>query len=693
MPRGIPVSRRCILVLGMHRSGTSAIAQLFSLLGAAGPRETMPASADNPLGYWESPGIARLNNRLLESAGTRWNDESAVAKAWFDDPARGSDRAEARQLMEAEFPADATIVCKDPRICRLLPFWRHVLEEMEIPLHAVLMLRDPEEVARSLAARAAQPSFRPAAIVARERAVLLWLRYVIDAERHSRGLPRQAINFAGLLADWRAAVSPLIQAGVLPPITTAASTVADAFIDPALRRQHAARPLGPSANPVAPAATLPQRLLATMSSSSALPADGGAAAACNAVGESFDRLVAAYQPLRSGRSPLEEADPWAAAILASLESQPEPVCRPASRGSVAFISGVPTSVGHVYRVEHAIQALTTAGWQANWRAVDDPLVLSQADTADVVVAFRTAWNDTLATVATRCRQRGIPLVYDVDDLIFDPALMNDGSIAVLSALPDADRRQFVAAAATRRTMIEHCDAAVVSTRPLADATARLCPHSFVLPNSLSPEMESAALAAVASVEKDSARDGRLRLCFASGTPSHNRDFAVAAEGIASLFASRPEPRLVVIGDLDIGIYDCLRPFADRLDWRPRVPLMELFAEVARCDINLAPLESGNPFCEGKSAVRCLVAAAVGLPTVASPTVPLREAIIPEETGLLARDAADWKNQLDRLLADAAFCSRLGKAARIHALADYGFTAYRERVAGIFDQLVSLGRKS
>ena len=166
------MSRRCILVLGMHRSGTSALTKALGLLGASLPREPMPAAADNPLGYWESPLIARFNNRLLVSAGTRWNDESPIATEWFADPARSTDRAEAARLLAEEFTDTGTFVCKDPRICRLLPFWREVFEAAAVEPHAVIVFRDPLEVAHSLAARAAVPEFRPAAIAARD----VWAR-------------------------------------------------------------------------------------------------------------------------------------------------------------------------------------------------------------------------------------------------------------------------------------------------------------------------------------------------------------------------------------------------------------------------------------------------------------------------------------------------------------------------------------
>jgi glycosyltransferase involved in cell wall biosynthesis len=691
----LPVSRRCLLVLGMHRSGTSALTGVLGLLGATLPREPMPAAADNPLGYWESPRITRFNNRLLASAGTGWNDDASVSAAWFADPARAADRDEALQLLAEEFAGTATFVCKDPRICRLLPFWRTVFEAAAVEPHAVVVFRDPLEVARSLAARAATPEFRPAAIASRDRALLLWLRYTIDAERFSRGLPRQAVDYAELLADWRAALAALIETGLVNQPTEASGAAVDAFLDPSLRRQRPADAEdGPGDDPcerdASPAVTA--WLLAALRADRSLPVSGPAAAACDAVAPRLDRLLPAYAAVREPLEPATAADPWATVVLQALDRLPRRAGSGRS-GTAVFLSGVPASVGHIYRVEHAVLALREAGWRASWLPANDPQLAGPAAEADLVVAFRAPWSGPLAEVAAICRQRGVPLVYDVDDLIFEPALMADGSVAVLAAMLEEDRLRFAATAADQRTTLERADAALLSTRPLAAAAAAHCRHTFLLPNALGPKMEAAAAEARATVAKASAVDGRPRLVFASGTPSHARDFQVAAEGIAALFARRPEPRLVLVGHINPSDYPCLAAFAERIEIRPVVPLPQVFAEVARCDVNLAPLELGNRFCEGKSAVRCLFAAAVGVPTVASPTQPLREAIIPEHTGLLATTAGDWARQLERLVDDAELRDRLGAAARVHALAESGWTSYRERAEAVFRELVELGRRS
>lgn len=359
-------------------------------------------------------------------------------------------------------------------------------------------------------------------------------------------------------------------------------------------------------------------------------------------------------------------------------------------GRVLFLSGVPTSIGHVYRVEHAAAALAAFGWETSWLPVDAPGATAAAEAASVVTAFRTPWSEALAAVAGRCRDRGIPFVYDVDDLVFEPELMAAGRLAVLEAMPPEDRRRFEASAARHRETLARADAAVLTTAPLAAAAAAHCSRTFVVPNALDHRMEAAAATARATVVKPSADDGRPRLVFASGTPSHARDFTVAAEAVARLFARRREPLLVVIGHLDLGRYPGLRPFADRIEHRPVVPLLEVFAEVARCEVNLAPLELGNPFCDAKSSIRCLAASIVGVPSVASPTPPLREAVVDGQTGLVADDAAAWEQALDQLVSDPTARLTMGHRAHDHARTHWGFTAWAPDVDRAYTRIVAGG---
>lgn len=144
----------------------------------------MPATEDNPKGYWESSRLMELNDRILASAGSNWCDWRPFNSEWFDTPLADVFRDEARQAIEEEFPKQPLFVLKDPRICRFLPLWLGALNGAEIDAKVVLSVRHPVEVAMSLAKRdGLSPSIGH----------LLWLRHVLDAEYFSRDTCRSIV--------------------------------------------------------------------------------------------------------------------------------------------------------------------------------------------------------------------------------------------------------------------------------------------------------------------------------------------------------------------------------------------------------------------------------------------------------------------------------------------------------------------
>src|ERR1700731_2068994 len=121
-------SRRvCILVLGMHRSGTSALAGALGAMGGQLPKRAAGPRIDNPNGFFEPIEIILTHDRLLAAAGTSWSDFDAIPSEWFgsQEAERFADELEAALRIDY---ADAPLfVVKDPRICRLVPLWRQVL--------------------------------------------------------------------------------------------------------------------------------------------------------------------------------------------------------------------------------------------------------------------------------------------------------------------------------------------------------------------------------------------------------------------------------------------------------------------------------------------------------------------------------------------------------------------------------------
>lgn len=229
-----------VLVLGMHRSGTSALAGLLVQAGLDAPRDLMPATSRNPRGYWESLEVMELNDRMLEALGSTWSTSWHLPAQGWERQGEASRhwRRGLLHALHANYPAGGRVVLKDPRLCVLMPGLRPWLESGLIPMVAVLPVRHPQAVAASLQAAEA---------IERGQALLLWLAYVFQAERHSRGIERliiddqQLLDHPGEVLERCRLTLERAAAGAAPDL--AWNDGASGFIDPELRHQTA----GPAA--------------------------------------------------------------------------------------------------------------------------------------------------------------------------------------------------------------------------------------------------------------------------------------------------------------------------------------------------------------------------------------------------------------------------------------------------------------
>jgi hypothetical protein len=176
----------------MHRSGTSGLTRLISMMGASLPATLMRAASDNETGFWESPLVADCNDALLRALGSSWEDWRHLDADTMPAGLRAGFVQDFVGVYIKEFGAAPLTVLKDPRICRIYPLWAEVFDQLEIDPCPVLPLRNPLEVAASLRLR---NGFETA------HGLLLWCRHMIEAERRTRGMARAWVDFAELLAE------------------------------------------------------------------------------------------------------------------------------------------------------------------------------------------------------------------------------------------------------------------------------------------------------------------------------------------------------------------------------------------------------------------------------------------------------------------------------------------------------------
>ena len=411
--------------------------------------------------------------------------------------------------------------------------------------------------------------------------------------------------------------------------------------------------------------------------------------------------------LRAGAAPVigtaPQPGPAAASATApplSLDAGPSPLrpSRPSVGGKVLrlmFASGEADTPGHLYRVERWAAAARQLGAVVTVYPIDEAcLHLDEAARADLLFIWRAQWNVQVGALMSRARDAGTPILFDVDDLMFEPDLakveMIDGIRS--QGLQESEVQAFYTTIQHTLGAADYCSA---PTPLLAERMRRFWKPTFVLPNGF--DEETLARSRLAARRKRAQSDGLVRIGYATGSRTHQKDFAQCAEAVARVLREHPNCRLVLFksGDdpvLDIGEFSMFDDLADQIEWRRLVPIAELPDELARFDISIAPLEVGNPFCEAKSELKFFEAALAGAVTVASPTEPFRQAIRHGKTGLLATALDDWYAALASLVSDAGLRESLAREALYDSLADYGPERRAELMLSVLEQVTAGGRR-
>jgi len=354
-------------------------------------------------------------------------------------------------------------------------------------------------------------------------------------------------------------------------------------------------------------------------------------------------------------------------------------------GCVVWLYERPDSSTFRYRVWNMVEALRAIDFPATWCRVDEiPVLLSKLDGIATIVLARVRYDATVAALIVAARSRGIKLLYDCDDLVFDSSYVH----LLLDTL-DLDTRpaalfdQWFAYVGRIEATAKLCDGGIATNQVLAtklgdvvDGTVRVVPNFL---NRLQQEASEQLLRAkVASGFKS---DKPTLVGYFSGTPSHRRDFAVAIPALVRLLQKDSQIRIRIVGYMDdIGP---LLGFSDQLERVPLLNWVALQKSVAEVDINIAPLQD-NDFTNCKSDLKYFEAASVGTWTIASPTVPFRDAIGAPGGQPLGRlcQADEWDEALEEAVSLVRSQERY--AAAVDAAIDgirtrYGWNQSTDRI--------------
>ena len=224
----------CVLVLGMHRSGTSALTRCLNLVGMDLGSNLLSPAKMNAKGFWEHGDAVRINDQLLEALGLYWYDLGPLPDGWLTSVAADAARDEIRTIVKRDFDGVPLWGLKDPRLCRLAPLWIEVLQEMGIRVVCVFMIRSPMEVAESLSRF---PDYRLTAPLSIPQGVLLWAQDLAESVLTADSIPRVMVDYEHLLSEPIEVVSKIgRELGLVWPISPAERGGAIlAFLDVGMR--------------------------------------------------------------------------------------------------------------------------------------------------------------------------------------------------------------------------------------------------------------------------------------------------------------------------------------------------------------------------------------------------------------------------------------------------------------------------
>ena len=373
-------------------------------------------------------------------------------------------------------------------------------------------------------------------------------------------------------------------------------------------------------------------------------------------------------------------DPWLQPLAQRLRMLA------AGRRRVAYFYERPDNSTFRYRVYNMAQVLNDQPGEvsASYFFLDDLAELDQiADVADMLVICRTRYDDRVAGLVTAFKSRGKKVLYDTDDLVFNVAYAH-----LLMSTLDVDPRDWrewdhwFAYTSRLGATLRLCDGAIGTNDFLAAQISEFAQiPAAVVPNFMN--REQLELSDRLFEAKRSARPGEsgLRhLGYFSGSPSHNRDFAMAVPALETLLEEDPGLGVVVVGYIEPG--PTLARFGDRVRKYPFQDFVNLQRLIGSVEFNLMPLQY-NVFTNCKSELKYFEAAVVGTPSIASPTATYQAAIQHGRNGWLAQ-AHQWLGVLRQALSDGEHYRDVVNAAQAHARQRYAWTAQRPAILKALD---------
>lgn len=251
---------------------------------------------------------------------------------------------------------------------------------------------------------------------------------------------------------------------------------------------------------------------------------------------------------------------------------------------------------------------------------------------------------------------GKKVIYDIDDLIFD-----SDQIEKINFLKNADlnfRKSFTKKTNDYLRIIKMSDLIITPTDFLSDYIKN---KYHICTRVLRNHLDQINLDQGEMIHKEKEKNqNQITIGYFPGTKTHQIDFETIKAPLLKLLEKHPYVKLKIVGELLAE--DIPENIKHQIFFQKRVPYKKLMSLYSDIDINLAPLEMNNDFCEAKSELKYFFAGACGIPTIATDTRAFRHSIINDKNGFLCKNKKDWEKYLNYLIKNKKQIKKTGDQA-------------------------------
>lgn len=308
-----------------------------------------------------------------------------------------------------------------------------------------------------------------------------------------------------------------------------------------------------------------------------------------------------------------------------------------------------------YRIFNLMNEINSMGWNGKAYASDE-LTVEDVLQAGTLIFSRVKATDEIMDLVEGAKRRGVRIIFDIDDLIFDIPSLRQSEYYCLRPERRADIRYTVKGYIR---LMEAADVLSVSTHSLKEYAKKFSKKIFVIPNSIGTGLIN-QYTNIIKIENLSTKSG-IKICYLAGTQTHGSDFELIQNSALKIMQKYPDVEFHVVGNVS---YNMEKNDALLYKWfrHPVMSYEKLHSFLSQMNINLAPLTKST-FNDCKSELKIFEAGLHSIPTIASPSASYSACLTNGINGFLAHTTDEWYQLMENLIKNAELRNKSGEEAK------------------------------